>query len=335
MSMISIGDMSQSLLLRSRATDLKQSMAVLLAELSSGRVSDPSSRLGGDYSHLIDIDRNLTRLQGYSIAVTEAKLFASATQSRLERLQDLTGSFSTNMLLATTTKDKMVQANVSQQARADLADAMGVLNGGIAGRSLFSGVSTDVVPLESDTLLMSELKIVLTGLSTASDIMQAAENWFEDPAGFRTTIYRGSSQDLSSMQVASGQHVGLSLRADEPEFRDMLLNMAIVAIATDADLNLVATTRDELFHLTSNRILANNDKLVLFRADLGYAESRIEEAATRNESARTSLEYAKAALLEADPFDTATRLESVQFQLEALYSVTVRASRLSLLAFLK
>lgn len=335
MTMISIGDMSQTLLLRNRATDLKQSMAILLEELTTGRVSNPSSRLGGDYSHLIDIDRSLTRLEGYSIAVTEAKLFAGATQSRLERLQNITGSLSGKMLLAVTSNDTTVQSNVSRQARADLADAMGILNGGVAGRSLFAGVATDVVPLESDTLLMSELKTVLTGLETASDIMQAAEDWFEDPAGFRAVIYRGSTQDLSPFQVASGQHVGLSLRADDPDFRDMLLNMAIVAISTDSDLNLSTAAKSGLFQSVSDKMLANNDKLTLLRADLGYSEARIEEATTRNESARTSLEYAKGALLEVDPFEAATRLENVQFQLEALYSVTVRTSRLTLLAFLK
>lgn len=130
MTMISIGDMSQTLLLRSRATDLKQSMAILLEELSTGRVSDPSSRLGGDYSHLIDIDRSLTRLEGYSIAATEANLFASSTQSRLGRLHSITGSLSAKMLLATTSSDVKVQDNVSKQARADLADVMGILNGG-------------------------------------------------------------------------------------------------------------------------------------------------------------------------------------------------------------
>ncbi len=335
MSMISIGDMSQTLLLRSRATDLKQSMAVLLEELSSGRVSDPSSRLGGDYSHLVDIDRNLTRLEGYSIAVTEANLFASSTQSRLGRLQDITGSLSNKMLLATSSTDYTVQTNVSQQARADLTDAMGLLNGGVAGKSLFAGVDTDVVPLESDDLLMSELKTVLAGLTSATDIMQAAKDWFEAPAGFRAMIYRGSEQDLSPIQVASGQHVGLSLKADNSVFRDMILNIAIVAITTDSDLNLTDENKQGLFQLASGRMLANNDNLTSLRAELGYAEARIEKATTRNESARTSLEYAKGALLEADPFETATRLENVQFQLEALYSTTVRTSRLSLLAFLE
>lgn len=335
MSMISIGDMSQSLLLRSRATDLKQSMAVLLEELSTGRVSDPSTRLGGDYSHLIDIDRNLARLEGYSIAVTEADLFASSTQSRLGRLQDITGSLSNKMLLATTSTDNTVQTSVSQQARADLADAMGILNSGVAGKSLFAGIGSDIVPLESDDLLLNELKTVLTGLTSASDIMQAAENWFEDPAGFRTVIYRGSEQDLSPIQVASGQHVGVSLRADNPDFREMLLNMAVIALSTDSDLNIDAEHRQKLFQSVSGKMLTNNDNMTSLRAELGYAESRIEEATTRNESARTSLEYAKGALLEADPFETAVRLENVQFQLEALYSTTVQSSRLSLLAFLK
>lgn len=334
MNMTSIGDMSLSLLQRTRVAGLKQSMAVLVEELSTGEVSDPSRRLGGDFSHLIDIDRNLIRLQGYSVAATEAQLFASATQTRLERLQELSETLMPQMVLASQSGLDTVHDNIAGQAQQGLKDAISLLNGGVSGRSLFAGVATDMVPLESDTVLLDELKSVLTGLTTAADIMQAAEDWFDDPAGFQALIYRGSSTDLSPIQIASGQLVGLSIKADDPVFRDTLRNLAVSALATDPDLALTNDTLQDLYRLTTDSILANNDELTQMRADLGYAEARIEEAAIRNESARTSLEYARGSLLEADPFETATQLESVQFQLEALYSVTVRASRLSLLAYL-
>jgi flagellar hook-associated protein 3 FlgL len=44
--------------------------------------------------------------------------------------------------------------------------------------------------------------------------------------------------------------------------------------------------------------------------------------------------FAKTGLLEIDPFEAATKLEEVQFQLQSLYSVTVRMSQLSLVKFL-
>ena len=59
-----------------------------------------------------------------------------------------------------------------------------------------------------------------------------------------------------------------------------------------------------------------------------------EEASTRLSAERTSYEIARTGLLEADPYETASRLEDVQFQLEALYAVTARMARLSLTSYL-
>ena len=70
-------------------------------------------------------------------------------------------------------------------------------------------------------------------------------------------------------------------------------------------------------------------------ARVGVAEARIEQAATRNNAARTSLEYSRNKLIAADPYETAAQLQTVQFQLESLYSVTVRNANLSLVNFLR
>ncbi|WP_171097850.1 transglycosylase SLT domain-containing protein [Ruegeria sp. HKCCD7255] len=69
-------------------------------------------------------------------------------------------------------------------------------------------------------------------------------------------------------------------------------------------------------------------------AQLGAAEARIEQAATRNAAAMTSIEFARNQLIAADPYETATQLQTVQFQLESHYSVTVRNAGLSLVNFL-
>jgi flagellar hook-associated protein 3 FlgL len=81
-------------------------------------------------------------------------------------------------------------------------------------------------------------------------------------------------------------------------------------------------------------MLQNQDDLTSLRAQIGFAEARIDSMATRNASESVSLEYAKGTLLAADPYETATRLEEVQFQLQSLYAVTVKTSQLSLVNFL-
>lgn len=334
MTLTSIGDMAQSLMLRTRSTQIKQSIATLTEEFSTGVTSDISGRLDGDFAYLADIDRNLTRLTGYSVAASEAALFSAGSQAGLARLSDIATGLSGTLISTNLSDFEPVSNNIAMQARTDLDIVISALNGAVGGRSLFGGTATDSVPLADADVLLAELKTVLAGLGTADAIKQAATDWFDDPAGFKAVMYSGSDDSLAPIQVGAGQEVNMWLKADDPDFRDLLRSVALTALTTDADLGLDQGTQNDVLRTTRDALLTNQDRLLGLRADIGFAEARIEEASTRNASARVGLEYAKGALLEADPYETALRLEDVQFQLESLYSVTVRTSRLSLLSFM-
>jgi flagellar hook-associated protein 3 FlgL len=71
------------------------------------------------------------------------------------------------------------------------------------------------------------------------------------------------------------------------------------------------------------------------RAGIGNLQARIEETETRNSSERTSTQLARLKLIGADQYETAVQLQDAQVQLEALYSVTARASRLSFVEFMR
>lgn len=335
MNMTSIGDMAHYLMLRTRTSELKMSIDTLTQELSTGQTADVSKKLGADYSYLTDIDHNLSRLGGYGVAATEAALFAQATQLGLENMQNVTGSLGVDLLTITPTNLETVRLHTGHQARAALDTVMSSLNGAVGGRTLFSGVATDTSPMGSADTLLTALKAEVTGLTTNSQILQAIDDWFADPGGFSTVMYSGSDQPLAPIQVGSNEHVTVSLRADDPEFRDVMRNLAVAVLATDPDLALDSDAQNAMLHVAGLELTKSQTTLTSLRADLGFAEARIEEAGSRNAAARTSLEYARNELLGADPFDTAIRLQEAQFQLESLYAVTVRASRLSLLSFLK
>lgn len=335
MTITSIGDLAQSLVLRSRAGEIKQAISQLTEELSTGRTADVAQRLGGDYSYLSDIEHNLKVLDGYALAASEAATFAGETQSSLERLHESTSSLSGALLLAGTEATDAARKHASAQAGSALETVVSTLNRSVAGRSLFSGTQTDHAPLATAQDLLGALKATVTGLSTSSEIMTAVETWFSDPAGFASTMYFGGDIDLASIQIGPGEQVSVSLRADNAAFQNLMKNVAVAALAADPDLALSRSVQSELISGTGENLLGVGDVLIRMSADLGFAQARIEEAAIRSASARTGLQYARQDLLEADPFDTATRLESLQFHLESLYSATVRTSRLSLVNFLK
>ena len=56
----SYGDLAHRMFLRNRNAELKQNIETLGQELASGKLADITSRLGGDFTYLSDIETNLT-----------------------------------------------------------------------------------------------------------------------------------------------------------------------------------------------------------------------------------------------------------------------------------
>ncbi|WP_109465396.1 flagellin [Albibacillus kandeliae] len=335
MNVTSIGDLAQSLMLRSRSTALKQTISRLTLELSSGQVSDVTSRVGGDYSYLNDINHRLAQLDGYAVANTEARIFTDAAQSSLERVQDVTSAFATDLIASVPTHLQSILDHGAARARTDLESTIAALNTTIAGRTIFGGVSTDIAPLADVETLLNGLESAISGLSDPDDIRTAATAWFDDPAGFRATAYAGGNSALAPLQLAPGQTVSMSIMADNETLKDLLRNLALSALANDTTLGFDLDTQNDLLRKSGEELLSGQEALAALRSDLGFVQSRVEQATARNQAARSGFEISRATLLEADPYETATWLEDAQFQLESLYAVTVRNAQLSMVRFLE
>lgn len=335
MSLNSIGDLAQNLMLRSQGTRIRMQIDTLTHELSSGQVADVTGRLRGDFSHLADMDRSLKRLHALSIAAAETGLLADATQASLETVNTAATDLSDSLLSVSMSNQAVSHTQAAVKARSALDTMVSALNTSLAGRSLFAGIAEDQSPLQSADTLLSELRTAISGQSTPSDILQAAQDWFDDPAGFQTVIYAGSGQSRNPVQVSANGQVALAHRADDPVFREGLMLAAVAALANDPALPLNTTTRSAIFETAGTGLLGTRDRLVELQAEVGDTQARIEQAKIGNSMARTSLELARGELIGADPYETAIRLEAVQFQLESLYTTTVRNSRLTLVNFLR
>ncbi|PCJ05748.1 MAG: flagellar biosynthesis protein FlgL [Rhodobacteraceae bacterium] len=334
MNITSFGDMAHNVFLRSRTAELKENLATLTQELSTGKASDLTKRLGGDFTYLTDIERNLSRLEAYKIATSESSLFASSAQMFIASIDNNASDLSTDILATTGIMSETKTNLLSGQSRLFLDESIRSLNGQVAGRSLFAGTATTDVPLADVDTLMSALVTEVSGLTTAADIIQEVKDWFADPAGFDAVMYQGATISMVSVYVGPNEQVNIALRADDEDFKQALQSFAIGALATESGLVLSAGIQSELMTATGNELLETRTRLISVQANLGFTEMRIEEAAIRNAAATTSLSLTMNELTQADPFETAIRLEETQFQLEALYAVTARSSQLSLLRYL-
>ncbi len=330
----SYGDLAHRMFLRNRNAELKQNIETLGQELASGKLADITSRLGGDFTYLSDIETNLTRLDSHEIATNEARLFSTGMQSSLDRIQTSVQSMRDDLFSLMPTLRADDAKRFGDEGRGELVTTINKLNAWTGGRSLFAGTATATSPLNSADTLMTELVSEVSGLTTATDIIQAVKDWFADPGGFDDAMYVGSTNDLSPVEVADGETVSLALRADDPALKHPLQSFAIAALINESALGLSDATRVDLAKATALELSDSNEQLIDKQAGIGFIESQLDRVSSRNTATKTSLSIAKNNLVSADPYETYTRLEEAQLQLESLYSVTARSSQLSLLRYM-
>ncbi|KXF88632.1 flagellin [Phaeobacter inhibens] len=334
MIMNSYGDMAQHLFLRNRSVGLKNDISTLTQELSSGKTSQLTQKLGGDLTYLSDVERNLDRLKSFQVANTEAALFASSMQNNIELISDNVVKLTGDIFAVTTSPNDETSQQLSNQAEVYLTEAIRSLNGETAGRSLFSGKDTEAQPLADLNTLMSSLVTEVTPFTTAPDIVQAVKDWFADPLGFDTVMYQGASDLMDPVKIGPTEEVTVSLKANDDAFKQTLQSLAIATLVNDPGLSLTSDVKFEMLRSTGVELRESQVQLIQMQSDLGFVEGRIEETATRNGAAQTSLSLVFNELVQADPYETSTRLDEAQFQLESLFTVTARTSQLSLMRFL-
>lgn len=335
MSLISTGDLSQSFQLRRDNGRLKADLQRLTQELSSGRIADLPKSLRGDLRPLTAIERSIALVTSYQTATAEAATFAESAQSALGEVareaNDLSGA-----LLIHKTALLPFQLNVSASKAAEAFETqVARLNAQVAGRSIFGGIATNGPPLRSGEEILTELVTVTAGATTAADVEAALDTWFGPGGGYETFAYLGSTTSLAPMRLSDQDDVSFQATALSDEIRDSLKATAMSAVLDRGVLAGSESERRALAVRSGEALIGSADRLTALRSEIGVFEAQIDRARVRNASELSAAEAARAALVEADPFRVAAELQTVQTQIEALYAVTARVSRLSLVAYLR
>lgn len=334
MPMISLGDLAQTFMLRRQNTDLKADLQRLTTELSSGNAADTGRHIGGDYSALAGIDASLARLQGYKSTTSEAALLSGAMQSVLGTVEGMASAIGPT-LLATSNSVSPTQVNaIGSEARQKLATAVALFNTDISGRTLFAGTATDGKAMMDADALLTTLEGEIAGATSAFDVASRVNAWFQSPTGFSAVGYLGGPP-LSPVAVAAGETTSLDITAANPGIRDTINGLAMAALLARGALAGDTPARSQLARLAGESLINSQASRTDLAARLGTAEGQIEAAATRNNAETTSLQIARNGITAVDPYETASRLEATRQQLETLYALTARVSRLSLVDFLR
>ncbi|WP_208350505.1 flagellin [Pseudaestuariivita rosea] len=331
-----VSDLSQSLQSRRYNAEVKSDLVRLSQELASGQKSDIAKAVGGDFRALAGIENSLRALDSFKLITTEAEQYAGTMQRTLGLVQtmseDMWATLSTSDDL---NSDAATQA-VSQDAKGKLQSVISAINTPSSVGTVFSGATTNGPALASADVILDELRAVVASETTAAGVKAAIDNWFDaSGGGFETQGYLGSTTSKSGFKVGSSEVINLDIKADEPEIRDVLKGLSLAALAGDGLTLTPPDNSRDLFDMARGELGAANNGLVKLRSDVGRVEAGIENASVRNEAEKTALEMSLNHLTSIDPFETATRLQETQTQLETLYTVTARLSQLTLVDFLR
>lgn len=337
MNYVSVGDMAQSYMLRKHNVQLKQTMNRLTEEVVSGIQSDIGAAVKGDFRSLSSIERSIGLLASYEQTNAEASLFVGSMQSALEVVQDLTTSVGSVLMSAGVGANAATVNATTADAAQRFSSIVAALNTNVSGRYVFSGAATDTKPLASAQDMLDALQTEISGLVTTEDIVAAVDTWFDGPAGgggFADVGYLGGDTPLSTIRIAEGDAVSVQLTASDQTIRDVLKGFALAALVGEGRVPDDVATRAQLTEIAGNRIVTVDGNLTAVRTGLGTAEALVADAQTRNSAESASLSLARNALIEADPYQSATALEAVKTQIETLYTLTSRLSALTLTDYL-
>jgi len=336
MSIQSIGDLALNFQSTRANAQIKSDLSRLNMELASGKKSDLGAATSGDYGPLVAIERSLRFLGAFATANAEATLFASTTQNALETIQDQTSDFGSELLVAASSASMASVGIVASNARVQVEMVLSTLNTQVAGRSVFAGTATDSAAVIDADTLMTALQSLTAAETSAADLETTLDAWFDTPGGgFDSLVYLGSASDLAPMQIAAGESASVGVKADEAAFRTTLKGFAMAALIDGGALAGFENEQIALTKRAGETLLTADNDLAVLRAEIGMSEAQIDQAAIRNTAEISSMEIARSAITSADPYATATELETVSAQLEMLYTLTARLSRLNLSDYLR
>lgn len=335
MSYVSIGDMAQTYMIRRQNSELKNTATRLTNELSTGQTTDVAKRFSGDFSIVSSIETSLTSLQSYKSAANEAGQFSTIMQTTLEVVQSQTTAAVSALLLTSNSANQTQIDNTASNVRQKFDAVVSSLNTQAGGRSIFAGAATDGPAIASANVIIAELQIAIAAETTAAGVETAVNTWFDAPGGgYETVGYLGSTTPLVPFKIGAHQEADVSIMATDTEIRDTLKGLALAALVSEGALVGDVLEQALLLKNAGAALLSVGDRLTGMRANLGTVEAQIETVSTQTASEISALEIVKTELLSVDPYSAASELEAVQTQLETLYAITARMSRLSLVDFL-
>jgi flagellar hook-associated protein 3 FlgL len=343
-SSLSITDALRQSILRAQLELIKAQK-----EAATGRLADPGLTLGGGMSQSVALRQQFDRLSaiGDTNGLVASRL--DATQASLKSISDLSQSFLNAMIGARNAPGG--QDIALSEARADLKTMIASLNAASGGEFLFAGVNTDATPIADyfaspptagksavDAAFFAKFGITQSdaGVSDigSADMKDFLDTSFEalfDHDQWASTWSSASDRPINS-RIELKHTIDTSVSANAEPFRKLAMAITMVADLGVGKLNQGAfeAVIDKAVSLAGEAMQG----IGMAQADMGVAQKSVTDAKDRIALQLNMISGSINKREAVDPYEAATRVNSIMTQLEISYDLTGRISKLSILNYL-
>lgn len=329
-----IGDLASSFLLRNRGNSLRSELVALTQEIASGQKRDIAASSRENLPTISAVEHSIKVHEGFEIARQNVGQVLDFASSALTGIYETTRDIGPALL--GNVAGEIGSDPIIAEAPGLLADVISYANTRSGSRYVFAGTASDQVPVADAEIILADLTTAVSGTTNTTDYFAAIDDWFSDPgAGYSVAGYQGGAQRTDQIDISANQTVGFSHTANDAVFRDTMKHLATIALVDNGTFPGGDDERADILKSAAEGMASVGLDLIKTQAEIGTQQARIEQAATQSDTEVLMFEALRNDILSVDPFETATRLEEVQTQLESLYLVTARASRLSLSEYLR
>ncbi|MGY6534245.1 MAG: hypothetical protein ACXIVG_02745 [Pararhodobacter sp.] len=318
--------------LQKRGAGMRQALTRHVQELTSGQVAAPQRHLKGDLAPLAAMEHRTTRLQAETRTLAQAESRLSAVQASIGAIMDRQDTLAQHLRQAVSAWSLPGTDQLAGQAGfGSLADMTQTLRQNIAGQHLFAGNRSDTPPLPSAETILDAAQDAVAGLVTVEDVTAALQQFFHDPmGGFDNLLYQGGDP-------LPGQADGAAPlpTAADTALRQQLMGATMAALLSAPTALADPVQRRALAALAIDSLDAGQVQSTALAARVGLDQGALAVQQRRLQAESDALQQARATLIGADPFVAAAQLEDTRVQLELLYSVTARVSRLSFADYMR
>jgi flagellar hook-associated protein 3 FlgL len=336
MKLTGLSDLARLQTLQKRAADTRAALDRAGTELTTGEKASRFKATGGNLTRLFALERAIDRNTVFSETISLTELRLDIMQEGLGRMLAPAEDLAISLITSVNATDLSGSLLHADTARRDFANTIGILNTQVAGQSLFAGTATDRAAVAPADAILADLDALAAGAATGAAAIAAIDAYFQPPGGgFFATGYVGAPDDLSAVEIGEGQRIDYAMRADGDEFVAVLRAQALAAVVSGGAFAGNAPEQMALLGEAGTRLLAAKEGILDMRERVGVSQEAVERARAERTSEADTLGMARAKIVAVDPLEAASTYQTLQVQLEQVFTVTSRLASLSFLNFMR